>query len=127
MRGVNQNILKAYLFGALHDGTFNRKHKTWRISQSNVQWLERLKTIFTQLGYRAWIYREGKFRTVSVIETGADFLNVKTEPNQLASVQEQMLISEDILTLKEVFQDLMDTGCIFSSHRKTGKNLSKSR
>jgi intein/homing endonuclease len=90
MDSVDQNTLIAYLFGALHDGTFNRRHKTWRISQSDVQWLERLRKIFNNLGYRAWIYREGKKRTVSVIETTAGFLNDETEPAKFSSVAEQV-------------------------------------
>lgn len=42
-----------------------------------------------QLGYRSWIYREGKYRTVSVIETTADFLKNSVYPKQL-SKQEQI-------------------------------------
>ncbi len=90
MEKVNQSILQAYLFGALHDGTFNRKHKTWRISQSNRAWLEKLKDILNELGYKAWIYQEGKSRTVSIVETTAAFLKQIPEPLQLQTKKEQI-------------------------------------
>jgi DNA-binding transcriptional regulator WhiA len=87
---MNQDILKAYLFGALHDGTYNKLHKTWRISQSNRAWLEELKKMFSLLGYKSWIYREGKERSVSVIETTADFFQIKIEIDELKTVKEQI-------------------------------------
>lgn len=88
--GMDQSVLQVYLFGALHDGTFNRKHNTWRIAQSNMQWLKRLQKLFRQLGSKSWIYREGKNRTVSVIETTASFLNQKVTPQNLTSRDEQI-------------------------------------
>lgn len=87
---MEKNILKAYLFGALHDGTFNRKHKTWRISQSNGDWLKRLQKMFEQLGSKAWIYQEGKGRTVSVVETTAHFLKMAPTPSELGTTKEQI-------------------------------------
>ncbi len=59
---------RAYLLGALRDGTFNRFHRTIRISQSDPRWLELLRVLFSKLGSRSWIYREG-VRNVWVIET----------------------------------------------------------
>ncbi len=59
---------RAYLLGALRDGTFNRFHGTIRISQSDRRWLEGLRELFSKLGSRSWIYREGK-RSVWVVET----------------------------------------------------------
>lgn len=59
---------RAYIQGALRDGTFNRTHNTVRISQSNRRWLDGLRVLFAKLGSRTWIYREGT-RAVWVIES----------------------------------------------------------
>lgn len=59
---------RAYLQGALRDGTFNRIHNTVRISQSDRSWLTELEMLFSKLGSRSWIYREGT-RNVWVIES----------------------------------------------------------
>jgi hypothetical protein len=59
---------RAYLQGALRDGTFNRIHNTVRISQSDRSWLTGLGILFSKLGSRSWIYREGA-RNVWVIES----------------------------------------------------------
>ncbi len=59
---------REYVSGASRDGTFNRLHSTLRISQADPRWLEVLGLLFTKLGSRSWIYREGK-RNVWVIET----------------------------------------------------------
>jgi hypothetical protein len=59
---------RAYLLGALRDGTFNRFHRTIRISQSDPRWLDGLRVLFSKLNSRSWIYREGS-RDVWVIET----------------------------------------------------------
>jgi hypothetical protein len=59
---------RAYLQGALRDGTFNRTHGTVRISQGDHRWLLVLRELFLKLGSRSWIYREGS-REVWVIES----------------------------------------------------------
>jgi len=59
---------RAYLLGASRDGTFNRIHRTLRISQSDRRWLLNLQVLFLKLGSRSWIYREGA-RSVWVLET----------------------------------------------------------
>jgi hypothetical protein len=59
---------RAYLLGALRDGTFNRFHNTIRISQADRRWLDNLQRLFLNLGSRSWIYREGS-RNVWVVET----------------------------------------------------------
>ena len=60
--------LATYVMGALRDGTFNRRHVTWRLAQSHVAWLEIIKEILARLGARSWIYREGSRRSVWVLE-----------------------------------------------------------
>ena len=64
-------IVRAYLLGAMGDGTFNRLHRTFRFAQKEREWLERLQQRLADLGSRAWIYREGKSRHVYVLETTA--------------------------------------------------------
>jgi len=59
---------RAYLQGALRDGTFNRTPRTVRISQRDRRWLLVLQKLFLKLGSRSWIYREGT-REVWVIES----------------------------------------------------------
>jgi hypothetical protein len=52
---VEVSEARAYLFGAAHDGTFNRLHATLRISQADPRWLEVLKLLLRKLGSRSWI------------------------------------------------------------------------
>ena len=70
--------IKAYFWGALGDATYSRLHNTWRFSQSNRKWLLRLQGLLKQIGYRSWLYREGKKRQLYVLETTAKFLSEKT-------------------------------------------------
>ena len=86
----NPDILKAYLLGALHDGTYSSLHNTFRISQSSKKWLEQLKEMFTILGYKSWIYKEGEYRSVYVLETTASFLDMRFDPKSLYSMDEQL-------------------------------------
>jgi hypothetical protein len=82
---------QAYLQGALHDGTFNRLHKTHRISQKGSDWLTRLQFVLRLLGYSSWIYREGHDREeMYALETKADFLNVDFDPVSLAASGERI-------------------------------------
>jgi len=75
-------LFKAYLLGALHDGTFS-SNKRFRISQSGVSWIKILQKILKKLDYNSWIYREGKYRKVYVLETLADFLDFNFDPLKL--------------------------------------------
>ncbi len=60
--------LNAYLLGAAHDGTYNRLHRTIRISQLGAEWPHLLRLTFARLGKKSWIYPEGK-RRVWVVES----------------------------------------------------------
>ncbi len=42
------------------------------------------------LGYRSWIYREGKTRNVFILETSASFLDTEFDPNDLLSDAERI-------------------------------------
>lgn len=85
----SKKAIKAYLLGSLHDGTFSA-NKRFRISQKGTDWLEILQKLFNQLGYSAWIYKEGKDRKVYVLETLADFLDFKFNPLQLKNRLEKI-------------------------------------
>lgn len=58
-------LIKAYLLGSLHDGTFS-SNRRFRISQIGTDWLKILQGLFRQLGYNSWIYKEGAKRRVMV-------------------------------------------------------------
>jgi intein-encoded DNA endonuclease-like protein len=81
--------IKAYLLGALHDGTFS-SNKRFRISQAGTDWLEILKELFRRLGYNSWIYKEGKYRRVYVLETLANFLDFNFDPSTLKNSEEKI-------------------------------------
>jgi hypothetical protein len=60
--------LSAYLAGAMHDGTVSRLHGTNRIASMDLDWLGVIQSIVGRLGSKGWIYREGKARSVYVVE-----------------------------------------------------------
>ena len=64
---------KAYILGALHDGT-EAKH-TFRIAQKHLSFVQDLANMIKQLGYSAWVYREGSDRNVFVVEFSKSFLS----------------------------------------------------
>jgi hypothetical protein len=70
--------LLSYLLGAYHDGTYNKTHRTFRISQREREWVEMLASIIQRLGYRAWVYPEGN-RGVHVVETCFSILSIPEE------------------------------------------------
>lgn len=81
---------KAYLQGALHDGTFNKRNKRFRYAQHGTEWLEVLKKILKITGNHSWIYKEGKNREVYVLETRANFLNISFNPLILKTKAEKV-------------------------------------
>jgi hypothetical protein len=80
----------AYLQGALGDATFNRLHKTHRFSQKDVRWLNLLKDLLAATGQRSWIYKEGRDRSLYVLETTAKFLNLRFDPDELKSKRDKI-------------------------------------
>ena len=85
---LSKEAIKAYLLGALHDGTFS-SNKRFRISQKGIKWLKVLQKLFSRIGYNSWIYKEGSNRDVYVLETLADFLDFKFNPLRLTENQEK--------------------------------------
>ena len=79
----------AYLQGALGDATYSRLHKTHRISQSHIEWLKRLKSLLESLGYKSWIYKEGRQRGVYILETTSKILSLNFDPDLLESPDEK--------------------------------------
>jgi LAGLIDADG-like domain len=81
LAGLNE--IRAYLAGALRDGTFNRMHGTWRIAQADRAWLAVIGYLVERLGRRSWVYREGS-RNVWVLETrcGLEFDPVLRNPRE---------------------------------------------
>ncbi len=69
LNDTNEDELKFYILGALHDATFSKMHQTFRFSQSSKEWLELLQKIFERLNCKSWIYKEGKDRSVWILET----------------------------------------------------------
>jgi len=80
--------IKAYLQGALHDASLN-KRKRYRFTQKGDEWLLELKKMFEKLEYRAWIYKEGSTRDVYALETLAEFLDFRFDPLSLSAKEEQ--------------------------------------
>lgn len=80
----------AYLHGAAHDGTFSARHSTFRFSQRERSWLERLQSMLAELGCKAWLYREGQKRSVFALETTAYFLQEYRAPQTFLTNAEKI-------------------------------------
>ena len=83
-------ITIAYLQGVLGDATYNKIHKTHRISQANREWLEKIKDLLSSVGDKSWIYKEGKNRNVYILETTSKKLSLDFNPETLQSRDEKM-------------------------------------
>jgi len=85
---LSEEIIKAYLLGSLHDGTFSNNGR-FRISQKGTEWLKFLRGLLKEIGYNSWIYKEGKKRKVYVLETLANFLDFGFNPLKLQKMEEK--------------------------------------
>jgi len=65
-------MTKAYLLGALHDGTVRKL--TYRIVQKEQEYIEFLLKGIQNLGQNAWMYKEGATRQLYVVEFSKSFL-----------------------------------------------------
>ncbi len=65
-------MTKAYLFGALHDGT--ERKTTFRIAQKELSYIRFLAEGIRAMGKSAWIYQEGKNRELFVVEFSKSLL-----------------------------------------------------
>ena len=77
-------MTKAYLLGALHDGTIRKI--TYRIVQKDKEYIEFLAKGILNLGQKAWIYKEGKTRQLYVVEFSKSLLKDFT----LKSIQDKI-------------------------------------
>lgn len=68
IRSASANEAAAYLLGAAHDATFSGSHRTTRFCQADLPWLEVLAELLLKLGIRSWTYREGRDRSLWVLE-----------------------------------------------------------
>ena len=77
-------MTEAYLRGILHDGT--KRKTTYRIAQKSYEYIQFLAKGIRNLGFRAWIYQEGKNRDVYIVE----FSHHVLRKLQLTSQQEKI-------------------------------------
>lgn len=77
--------IKAYLFGALHDGWIRTTDNRYRIAQKGTAWLEVIQKVLTTLGYKSWIYQEGKNRDVYILESVAPIFREAFDSTKLKS------------------------------------------
>ncbi len=67
------NITKAYLLGVLHDSTKTRY--THRVCQKNFPFIQFLAEGIKALGFKSWIYKEGKGRDLYIVEFSRKLLS----------------------------------------------------
>ncbi|TSC85751.1 MAG: Uncharacterized protein G01um10147_1095 [Microgenomates group bacterium Gr01-1014_7] len=65
-------MTKAYLLGALHDGTVRKL--TYRICQKDQEYIKFLLKEIKNLGFNAWMYKEGETRNLYVVEFSKSLL-----------------------------------------------------
>jgi len=92
-----QKEIIAYFRGALGDATYSKMHKTWRYSQSNREWLLKLKDLLKKVDQRSWIYKEGKTRNLYILETTAKFLS------ETRAAEDRMTQAEKIAFVRGFF------------------------
>ena len=68
-----QKVTKAYLLGVLHDST--KRKTTFRIATKSYRYAVLLRKGILILGNQAWIYKEGKFRSVWIVEFSRSLLD----------------------------------------------------
>ena len=86
---VTRNEIKAYLFGAMHDGWIRKSDRRYRIAQKGTEWLEVIQSMLASLEYRSWIYQEGKTRDVYILESVAPIFRESFDEYGLTNVREQ--------------------------------------
>lgn len=71
-------VTKAYIIGILHDAT--QRKTTYRVSQKSEKFVNFVQKGIKDLGGNAWVYKEGKNRSVYIVEFSKSFLkDVKIE------------------------------------------------
>lgn len=70
---TRQLLTRAYLLGALHDATTRKT--TYRIGTDCIKYAQFLKKGIENLGYKAWVYQEGRTRNYYIVEFSKFVLN----------------------------------------------------
>ena len=86
---ATRDEIKAYLFGAMHDGWIRKSDSRYRIAQKGTGWLEAIQVMLSDIGYKSWIYQEGKTRDVYILESVAPVFGEAFDPNKLTLQSEQ--------------------------------------
>lgn len=81
---TRRRLTKAYLLGALHDAT--KRKTTYRIGTDSKKYAQFLKKGVENLGYRAWVYKEGQTRNYYIVEFSKFVLNNL----QLVSIRDKL-------------------------------------
>ena len=87
--GYTRNEILAYLHGAMHDASLNKKRRV-RFAQKYREWLESLQCLLKTAGSNSWIYKEGKDRNVYVLETVCADLHFDFDPLNLSTEQQKI-------------------------------------
>ncbi len=66
---TSPEIAYAYLCGGSRDATRSRRHSTIRYAQSDPNWLFVIQRLLETVGFKSWMYREGRSRGVFVVES----------------------------------------------------------
>ena len=82
--------LKAYLFGAMHDGWIRQSDHRYRIAQKGTELLKVIQKSLHEIGYRSWIYQEGKDRDVFIRESVAPIFREHFDPYTLVSKDQKI-------------------------------------
>jgi intein/homing endonuclease len=73
----------------MHDGWIRKSDHRYRIAQKGTEWLKVIQKLLSNLGYRSWIYREGKARDVHVLESVAPIFREKFHAKYLVAAEER--------------------------------------
>jgi hypothetical protein len=73
----------------MHDGWIRKTDHRYRIAQKGTEWLEAIQTLLSNLGYRSWIYQEGKARDVYILESVAPIFREIFDHTKLALLEER--------------------------------------
>lgn len=87
--GYTRNEIIAYLHGAMHDASLNKKRRV-RFTQKYRNWLITLQCLLKSVGSNSWIYKEGRNRDVYVLETVCPNLCFNFDPLNLSTDQEKI-------------------------------------
>ncbi|KKU82937.1 MAG: LAGLIDADG homing endonuclease [Parcubacteria group bacterium GW2011_GWA2_47_8] len=89
-RAPSVSEVQHYFWGVKHDGTKAKLHNSIRIAQKEREWLTFLQKLLKHIGHNSWIYKEGKERSVYILETYAEFIRQDRNPTDIISKSDQI-------------------------------------